>query len=347
MPDTAVRRCVVTGGAGFIGSHLVDRLLELGHRVTAIDNFSTGRQSNVRHHAGNPRFTAVGADVSDGAAIGSAFDGVDWVFHLAALADIVPSIQRPMDYHRANVDGTISVLEASRAAGARRFVYAASSSCYGLPDLFPTPESAEIRPQYPYALTKNLGEQIVMHWARVYQLPAVSLRLFNVYGPRARTSGTYGAVFGVFLAQKLAGQPFTVVGDGTQTRDFTFVTDVVRAFVAAAESDEHGELFNVGSGGSYSVNRLVELLGGEVVHLPKRPGEPDHTFADTTRIQTRLAWTPQVTFEAGVRTMLDHIDDWRDAPVWNTASIAEATREWFTHLGTTPASPGANTQGVR
>src|SRR2546421_8818128 len=160
-----------------------------------------------------------------------------------------------MAYHQANVDGTIAVLEASRLAGVKRLIYAASSSCYGIPDEFPTPETAPIRPMYPYALTKNLGESYVMHWHKIYKLPAVSLRLFNVYGPRARTSGAYGAVFGVFLAQKLAAEPFTVVGDGTQTRDFIFVTDVVDAFARAADSDVSGEPLNVGTGSPQSVNR--------------------------------------------------------------------------------------------
>lgn len=272
-------------------------------------------------------------DVAEHAAIAPLFEGVDWVFHLAALADIVPSVQRPLAYHRANVGGTVAVLEAARRAGVKRIVYAASSSCYGIPDEFPTPETAPIGPMYPYALTKYLGEQYVLHWNRVYRLACVSLRLFNVYGPRSRTSGAYGAVFGVFLAQKMAGKPFTVVGDGTQTRDFTFVTDVVDAFVRAAESNVGGEIFNVGSGQTYSVNRLVELLGGEVVHVPKRPGEPDCTLADTTKIQRVLGWRPRVSFDQGVRIMLQNIDHWRDAPVWDEKSIADATQDWFAYLG--------------
>ena len=227
-------RAIVTGGAGFIGSHLVDRLLDDGHSVTVIDNFATGRAANVAHRADDGRLKVIEADVADAAAMAEHIRDVDWVFHLAALADIVPSVERPVDYFRANVDGTFAVLEAARAAGVKRFVYTASSSCYGIPDEYPTPESAEIRTEYPYALTKYLGEELALHWAKVYGIPLVSLRLFNVYGPRSRTSGTYGAVFGVFLAQKLAGEPFTVVGDGEQTRDFTYVTDVARAFVEAA-----------------------------------------------------------------------------------------------------------------
>ncbi len=335
----APMRTLVTGGAGFIGSHLVDRLLNDGHTVTVIDNYSTGRPQNLAHVANHPALQIREAAIEDHDRIRPWFDGVDWVFHMAALADIVPSIQRPLEYYRANVDGTVSVLQAAKDAGVRRFLYTASSSCYGVPDVSPTPESAEIRPQYPYALTKWIGEQTALHWAQVYQLPVISLRLFNVYGPRSRTSGTYGAVFGVFLAQKLAGKPYTVVGDGTQTRDFTFVTDVVDAFVTAARSacgsgsNAAGVVYNIGSGHTYSVNRLVELLGGPVVHIPKRPGEPDCTFADTSRVARELGWSPQVSLEKGVRTMLEHIDYWRDAPVWDPTSIAVATREWFEHLG--------------
>jgi UDP-glucose 4-epimerase len=322
---------LVTGGAGFIGSHLVDLLLEQGHRVTVLDDYSTGRPANLGHCAGHSRLLVHRLDVT-GDSLTGYFAGVDWVFHLAALADIVPSIRRPLAYHRANVDGTAAVAEAARLAGVRRFIYAASSSCYGIPDRFPTPETAPLRPQYPYALSKVLGEEIVLHWGQVYKLPVVSLRLFNVYGPRARTSGTYGAVFGVFLAQKLKGHPLTVVGDGSQTRDFTFVSDVAQAFVAAAESDARQEIFNVGSGGTYSVNRLVELMGGPAVHIPKRPGEPDCTFADTVKVRERLGWRPLVSFEDGVARMLAKIEDWRAAPVWTPDSIADATKEWFEYL---------------
>lgn len=326
-------KVVVTGGAGFIGSHLVDRLLSDGYDVTVIDNFSTGRPENLTHHGSEKRLRVVEVDIANLAGILPYFKDVDWVFHLAALADIVPSIQFPEEYFRANVDGTFAVLEAARNSGVKRFVYAASSSCYGITDEYPTPETAAIRPQYPYALTKYLGEQLVMHWGRVYKLPVISLRLFNVYGPRSRTSGTYGAVFGVFLAQKLAGKPFTVVGDGTQTRDFTYVTDVVDAFVKAAESGIVNEIFNVGSGNTYSVNHLVELIGGDVVYIPKRPGEPDCTFADTAKIRKQLGWQSRVSFEEGVALLLEQMDYWRTAPVWTPETIAGATKDWFRYLG--------------
>ena len=327
-------RYVVTGGAGFIGSHLTDALLASGHEVAVVDNFATGRAVNLSAARDNANFTLCEVDIAgDPAALTATFAGADGVFHLAGLADIVPSIERPGDYYRANVHGTFQVCEAARAAGVRKIVYAASSSCYGIPDVYPTPETAATQPQYPYALTKLLGEQLVMHWGHVYGLDVVSLRLFNVFGPRSRTSGTYGAVFGVFLAQKLAGKPMTVVGDGTQTRDFTYVADVAAAFVAAMTSGVRGEIMNVGSGGTYAVNELVRLLGGDVVHIPKRPGEPDCTFADVTKIRRLLGWQAKTSLADGVARMLERIDDWRDAPVWDPQSIARATSSWFAQLG--------------
>ncbi len=327
------KRTLVTGGAGFIGSHLVERLLHDGHHVLVLDNFSTGRPENLEHLKGQEKLSVVQCDVSQFDQVYPLVQGVDWLFHLAALADIVPSIQNPLAYHRSNVDGTVSVLEAARRQGVKRFVYAASSSCYGIPDDYPTPETAEIRTMYPYALTKNIGEQSVFHWNKVYGLPVVSLRFFNVYGPRSRTSGTYGAVFGVFLAQKLAGKPFTVVGDGTQSRDFTFVTDVADAVVTAAASEVTGEVFNVGTGKSYMVLELVERLGGEKIFIPKRPGEPDCTLADISKIKRLLNWSPRVSFAEGVQTMLDNIEYWRQAPVWTVESIADATQDWHNYLG--------------
>ncbi len=323
-------KAIVTGGAGFIGSHLVDLLLKEKIKVTVLDNFSTGRPENLDHV--REQIKLVECDLSVKGDWIQHFDNEDWVFHLAALADIVPSIQQPEAYFRANVDGTFNVLQAAKAAEVKRFIYIASSSCYGIPDKYPTHENAEIRPQYPYALAKWMGEELVMHWAQVYNFPALSLRFFNVYGPRSRTSGTYGAVFGVFLGQKLAGKPYTVVGDGKQTRDFTYVTDIAQAILVSAKSDRVGQIYNVGSGATVSVNRLVELLGGDKVRIPKRPGEPNSTFADISKIQSELGWEPQVPIEDGVAEILKHIDYWRDAPVWSPDSIAEATEDWFRYL---------------
>lgn len=326
-------KALVTGGAGFIGSHLSQRLLARGLDVVGLDNLTCGRVENFSEFEKDSSFTFVHADIRDRKALLSAMKGVDWVFHLAGLADIVPSIENPSLYFDMNVQGTLQVLECAREVGVERFLYAASSSSYGIPDHYPTGEKAPINPQYPYALTKYQGEELVLHWASTYRLPALSLRLFNVYGPRSRTTGAYGAVFGVFLAQKLNGQPYTVVGDGTQTRDFTYVTDVADAFILAAESNLSGEAFNVGSGDHYSVNQLVALLGGDVVNIPKRPGEPDCTFADVSKIERMLGWKAKVSLEEGVQQMLDRLEDWRDAPVWNPESIQQATSTWFQYLG--------------
>lgn len=325
-------KTLVTGGAGFIGSHVVELLIGQGHEVVVVDNLTSGQIENLKFVSSYPQFRFVNADIREFSAIQHIFEGIDWVFHLAGLADIVPSIEMPSQYYTTNVSGTFNVLECARHCGIKRFIYAASSSSYGIPDIFPTPESAPIRPGYPYALTKYMGEELVLHWAKVYKLPAVSLRLFNVYGIRSRTTGAYGAVFGVFLAQKLNGRPFTVVGDGTQTRDFTYVTDVAEAFLCAAESNVTGEAMNVGSSHHYSVNRLIELLGGEVEFIPKRPGEPDCTYADVSKIKKRLGWEARVPFEFGVGQMLDRIDDWKDAPVWSPTTINHATTMWFNYL---------------
>ena len=297
---------------------------------------SVGKTKNFAGFVDSSNFEFFELDVSNLEDLSKVFTGIEWVFHLAALADIVPSIESPDDYFKANVVGTFNITKLSTQNNVKRFVYAASSSCYGIPKYFPTTEESECNPQYPYALTKFLGEQIVYHWSAVYNLPALSLRLFNVYGPRARTSGTYGAVFGVFLAQKLAGAPFTVVGDGTQTRDFTYVSDVCQAFLAAAESNLTGEIMNVGSGNTYQVNELVRLLGGPVVKMPKRPGEPDCTFADITKIKQKLGWSPTVNLKEGVQIMLEHINDWHDAPLWDVSGIEKATEPWFRYLDKDP-----------
>lgn len=324
------KKVIVTGGAGFIGSHVVDKLLAIGAQVTVLDNFSTGRPENLNHL--NQDVRLIESDISKIGAWEREFEGTDWVIHLAALADIVPSIQSPDDYFNANVVGTYNILQTAKAYGVSRLVYSASSSCYGLADIFPTPENAPINAQYPYALTKRIGEELVLHWAKVFGLGALSLRFFNVYGPRSRTSGTYGAMFGVFLAQKLAGKPFTVVGDGNQTRDFTFVTDIADAVLAACQSSSRGDVYNVGSGNTISVNDIVKKMGGEVVHIPKRPGEPDCTFADISAIKRDLGWSPKIGIDEGISLVLENIEYWRDARVWTPATIAEATKDWFRYL---------------
>ena len=324
-------KSIVTGGAGFIGSHLVDELLSLKHDVTVLDNFSTGRPDNLSHV--KDKIKLINCDISKKDKWISEFKGVDWVFHIAALADIVPSIQNPEGYFNANVLGTLNIAETCKKNKIKRIIYLASASCYGIPDEYPTTEKAKIKPEYPYALTKLLGEQIMLHWANVYGLPVISLRLFNVYGARSRTSGTYGAVFGVFLAQKLAGTAFTVVGDGNQTRDFIYVSDVIKAIICAAKSNKMGEIYNVGSNESVSVNRIVKLLGAEkITYIPKRPGEPDKSLAGINKIKKELNWEPKIKIEEGIKELLKNIDYWKNAPVWNPESINKATKDWFKYL---------------
>lgn len=328
---------VITGGAGFIGSHAVDLAVERGYRVHVIDNLTGGRLSNLKQHANNPDVVVEQKDIRSVLPEDTLFRDSQIVLHFAGIGDIVPSIERPTDYMSVNVQGTVHVLEAARHNGVGRFVYAASSSCYGLANT-PTREKDPIDPQYPYALSKYQGEQAVLHWHRVYKLPVNVIRIFNAYGRRVRTTGAYGAVFGVFLKQKLENKPFTVVGDGTQRRDFVYVTDVAEAFWAAARTEHVGQVWNLGGGNPQSINRLVELLGGPVVYVPKRPGEPDVTHADIGPITRDLDWSPKVSFEEGVAAMLADIEVWRDAPLWEPDSIATATKTWFTYLGSTGAA---------
>jgi UDP-glucose 4-epimerase len=327
------RIALITGGAGFIGSHTVDLCLAKDMQVRVIDNLFGGRLANLAHHDKDSRLTVEQRDIRSYQPDDPIFKDVTHVFHFGGIGDLVPSIEQPLEYMSVNTHGTVHMLEGARHAGAslQKFVYAASSSCYGLADV-PTKEDHPIRPEHPYGLSKNLGEQACFHWHKVYKMPVNTIRIFNAYGTRSRTSGAYGAVFGVFLKQKLAGKPFTVVGDGTQKRDFLYVTDVAKAFLAAGETSISGRSWNVGAGDPQSVNRLVELLGGPVVNIPKRPGEPDCTWADITRITTELGWKPEVSFEEGVAKVVANIDYWRDAPLWDPASIAKSTKTWFDYL---------------
>jgi len=323
---------IVTGGAGFIGSHLVDELIARGFFVRVIDNLSGGRLSNLEQHKSERRLEFLNLDITELNTRSSIFKNVSKIFHLAGIGDIVPSIENPLVYFRNNVQGTANLLEAARLNQVETVVYAASSSCYGLADV-PTDEQGTIDLQYPYALTKYLGEMAVFHWGQIYGMRANSICIFNAYGPRVRTTGAYGAVFGVFLKQRLEGKPLTIVGDGEQQRDFVYVTDVVDAFIRASETKHFGHRFNIGGGKPQKIIDLARLIGGEQVFIPERPGEPKITWANIDKAALILKWSPIVKFEEGVKLMLADIDSWKNAPLWDPDSIAQATQSWFKYLG--------------
>ena len=324
-------KSIVTGGAGFIGSNLVDELVKRKHKVTVIDNFSTGRLSNLSLN--KKKIKIINADLSKLKNLDKIIKNNDYIFHLAGLADIVPSIEKPESYFQSNVTSTLNLLTACRKNKIKKFVYSASASCYGIPKKYPTNENCEINTEYPYAFTKYQAENLVMHFYKVYKIPAVSLRFFNTYGPRSRTSGAYGAVFGVFLSQKLHGKPLTVVGNGKQTRDFIHVKDLVSALIKSAEKAKPGKIYNLGSGKETSVNTIANIIGGKKVYIPKRPSEPDRSLADISKIKKDLNWKPTINIYDGVRQLIKIINNWKNAPVWTPKSIKKATKVWFKELG--------------
>jgi len=325
-----MKKVIVTGGAGFIGSHIVELLVEKGFNVVVIDNFETGRADNLSKV--KKKITIVKQDISKYQKIENYFKNCHYVFHLAALADIVPSIENPEKYYETNVTGTLNILRASKKFGVKKVLYAASASCYGVVKKFPTDENNKIMTEYPYALTKNLGEQLMVHWSKVFKLSTISLRLFNVYGLRSRTTGAYGAMFGVFLAQKINNKPLTIVGDGKQSRDFTYVTDVANAFYLASRSKIFHDIYNVGTGKPTSVNFVANKIGGEKIFIPKRPGEPDKSQADIKKISQNLKWKPKISLDKGINLLLKNIGDWKSAPVWTPAKISVKTKKWFQYL---------------
>lgn len=325
-------RCLVTGAAGFIGSHLCERLLADGHKVIGLDNLSTGRLSNLRICEDNENFVFFARNIID-SHLDQLVATCDWVFHLAAKADLVPSIEQPLEYFHANVTSTLHLLEASRKAKVKNFIFASSSSVYGDKPYVPTSEFSNLNPVHPYALTKHEAEFLVASWGLMHQLPFTVLRLFNVYGPRHRTNGAYGGVFGTFMAQLANGKPVTIVGDGAQERDFVHVRDVCDAFVRAAKVP-HGMAINIGSGFSHTVNELAKLLDAqEFEYVPSRPKEPKYICADISRARDVLGWRPKVTFIEGVTELKGMIPQYKDAPIWNGESIGKATKSWFDHLG--------------
>lgn len=294
-------KIIVTGGAGFIGSHLVDGLVGKRHQVIVIDNLSTGKRENL-----NAKVKFFETDLRDFEKIRPLFEGVDFVFHQAALPRIPLSIEKPKETNDVNVGGTLNALMASKEAGIKRFIYAASSSAYSQQNSLPFKEGMPCRPLSPYALQKYIGELYCKVFSEIYGLPTLSLRYFNVYGPRSPQEGPYAPVIGIFLRQKAAGQTLTITGDGEQTRDFTHISDVVRANLLAMESDKvgRGEVVNIGAGNNHTINEVAKIVGGPTTYIPARPGEIRHTLADITRAKDLLGWEPKVKLGEGIKQLL-------------------------------------------
>lgn len=326
---------IITGGAGFIGSHLCDYLLELKstQKIIIIDNLKDGSKKNLKLSLKNKKVKLYKKDIKNKEKIFNLFKNIDVVFHLAAQSDIVPSIENPVEYYQSNVNGTLNILETMRDQNVKKIIFAASSSCYGIPKFIPTKEIDQIDLRYPYAFSKNMAEQMIVHWSRVYNINYISLRLFNVYGPRSRTNSAYGAALGIFMKQKLSNSPYTVVGDGKQKRDFIHVRDVSKAFYKAGVSKQKNKIFNVGSGKPVTVNYLLRLIGDQQkVYVPKRPGEPNVTHADIKKIKKFLKWKPEISIEKGIKNVLENINYWKSAPLWDKNKIRIATKNWFKYL---------------
>jgi len=290
-------KILVTGGAGFIGSHLVDKLIEKGHKVVVIDNLSTGKKENL-----NPKADFHNLDICDFEKIKPLFKGIDFVFHLAAIPRVPISVKDPVGTSKVNILGTINIFKAAIDAKVKRIVFFSSSSVYGNQEKLPLKEDMEPRPISPYALQKLIGEQFAKLFTKLYGIPIISLRYFNVYGPRIDFNSDYSLVIGKFLRQKADSKPLTIFGDGEQTRGFCYIDDVVEATILAMGSEKlkGGEVVNISSGESYSINYLANLIGGEKQYLPPREGDVLHTKADITLAKSLLNWQPRVSFEEGI-----------------------------------------------
>tara|TARA_Y100000816_G_scaffold249577_1_gene199190 strand:- start:1128 stop:2108 length:981 start_codon:yes stop_codon:yes gene_type:complete len=324
-------KILVTGGAGFIGSHLVEKLVIKKHKVTVIDNLSTGNIKNLSKVKNKIKF--IKQSIVDYGKIEKYFNKQNLIIHLAALADIVPSIENPNKYFQSNVVGTQNILNCCLKYKIKKIIYSASSSCYGIPKKFPTKENSDLNPCYPYALTKKMGEDLIIHYNKVYGINFISLRLFNVYGTRARSSSTYGAMFGVFLSQILRKKQLTVVGNGNQKRDFIFIDDVVNAFYQAIKINPKKNIFNIGYGKPISINKIISLTKYKrKTYIPKRPGEPDVTHANISMAVSHLNWKPKIDISQGVKILMQNIHLWKNAPLWSRKKIQVATKPWFKYL---------------
>ena len=326
------KKIIVTGGAGFIGSHLCEFLINKSDisKIILIDNFKDGSLENIKSIKNNKKLKIKKVDIRNKDKLFSAFENnIDAVIHLAAQSDIVPSIENPVDYLETNFNGTLNILNLMNKFKIKKIIYAASSSCYGIPKKYPTGENSEIDPKYPYSFSKYLAESLIKNWSKIYKINYLSLRLFNVYGIRSRTNNAYGAVIGIFLKQKIMNRPLTIVGNGKQKRDFINVIDVVNAFHKCLKTKKWNEIYNVGSGNPHTINYLAKLIGGKKIYLPKRPAEPDQTYAKITKIKKNLIWKPKITFEKGIEEVLKNKNYWNKALLWDKKKIKKATALCF------------------
>ena len=298
-------KSVITGGAGFIGSNLTDHLVRIGHKVVVLDNFVSGKKSNLSHHK-KKDVKIIKDDISNSKNLEKYFKGADYIFHLAALAEVIPSIKNPKKYFKNNVIGTLKVVEAAKKVNIKKLIYAASSSCYGNPKKFPTSEKDKINLNNPYAATKFIGEEIIRKYADMFKMPNISFRFFNVYGPRLNVSGQYTAVIGNFLSQKKNNIPLTIVGNGKQTRDFIHVDDLVSAFIKVIKSRYVKKIYNIGSGKRTSINTIASIFNGKKKFIPIRPGEPKDSLANISKLKKDINWNPKISIESGIKQLLSN-----------------------------------------
>lgn len=307
------KKVIVTGGAGFIGSHLVEELVRRDYQVIILDDLSTGREDNIGQLLKRDNVRLVQGTVTDLHLLQGLFKNADYIFHQAAIASVSRSIENPHESHCVNITGTLNVLLAARDGGVRKVIFASSSAVYGDTPTLPQIEDMIPDPQSPYALTKLVGEYYCSIFHRIYALPTICLRYFNVYGPRQTADSQYAAVVPMFIARVLQDKPPTIYGDGKQTRDFTFIRDVIEANILAAESDADG-IFNIGTGKSITINEMTELiinlLGSDIkpIHQEPRSGDVKHSLADITRAQS-FGYTPRHNLEEGLKEVISRFRD--------------------------------------
>lgn len=324
---------LITGCAGFIGSHLVNFLLNKNQKVIGIDNLCSGKSKNLKNAFKNKNFLFFRGDIKNIYKIlKNKKIKIDYVFHLAGHGELIPSIEKPVEYFNNNAMNTVHLIDYVRKNHKiKKFIYAASSSCYGIVN-GKTNEKSKISIEHPYAFSKYVGELACLHWGKVFKMPIISIRIFNAYGPRSRTSNVYGAVIGVFLKQKLMNYPLTIVGNGFQKRDFLYISDLCRAFYMASKSNLNSEIFNLGRGKAESVNYLASLISNKKKFIPWRPGEPKFIEANISKIKSKLRWRPTTKLKDGMRKVIKEINFWKNAPLWTNKSIRQATKNWHKYL---------------